>query len=100
MSTFPNVRLRRLRQSAELRSMLATPMPGPEKFMWPVFVKTGSNLKEPIDSMPGQYRWTVDRLPEAMDALLEEGVKSVLVFGLPDACDKDATGSAALKPRL
>ena len=95
MNSFPHVRLRRLRQSAEIRHMLAPPLPGPEKFIWPLFVRTGTNIKEAIPSMPGQYRWSVDRLPEAMDILLNQGVTSTLVFGLPAEEDKSPNGIAA-----
>jgi porphobilinogen synthase len=45
--------------------------------------------------LPGQYRWSVDRLPEAADTLRDQGVRSMLIFGLPDAADKDPTGRAA-----
>ncbi len=95
MSGFPQVRLRRLRQNEQIRDMLASPMPGPASFMWPVFVVHGENQKQPIESMPGQFRWSVDRLPEAMDQLLLQGVHSVLLFGLPEDVDKDARGVAA-----
>ena len=95
MSVFPDLRLRRLRRTESLRRMFDLPLPGPEKFMWPVFVRAGENEKEAIESMPEQFRWSVDRLPEAMDNLLEQGVRSLLVFGLPDDGDKDATGKSA-----
>ncbi len=95
MITFPKIRLRRLRQSPELRKMLATPLPGPEKFIWPIFVRTGSNIKEPIESMPGQYRWSIDRIPEAVDNLLTQGVTSILIFGLPDSKSKSFNGADA-----
>lgn len=95
MSTFPHVRLRRLRQSPQLRRMLARPLPGPEKLIWPLFVRSGTNIKEPIDAMPGQFRWSVDRLPEAIDALLAQGVHATLVFGLPEADAKSPDGAAA-----
>ena len=53
---FPEIRLRRLRQSAEIRKMLDAPLPGPEKFIWPAFVVDGAAKREPIESMPGQSR--------------------------------------------
>ncbi len=95
MTTFPQTRLRRLRQSPQIRQMMGTPLPGPERFIWPIFVRTGTNIKEPIDSMPGQYRWSIDRLPEAIDTLLAQGVNSVLIFGLPDLDSKSSDGIAA-----
>ena len=53
---FPAVRLRRLRRTAAIRDLFAMPKPGPEKFIWPVFVVPGAGRREPIDSMPGQFR--------------------------------------------
>ncbi len=91
----PSVRLRRLRQSATMRNMLGTRPPDPASFIWPVFVKAGRHLREPIESLPGQYRWSVDRLPEAADNLRDQGVRSMLIFGLPDPSDKDPTGRFA-----
>jgi porphobilinogen synthase len=95
MSGFPQVRMRRLRQNEQIRSMLSASMPGPERFMWPLFVVRGENQRQPIDAMPGQYRWSVDRLPEAVEGLLSQGVRAVLLFGLPSTGEKDSTGRAA-----
>jgi porphobilinogen synthase len=75
--------------------MVGSSLPGPEKFIWPVFVRTGMNTKEPIESMPGQYRWSVDRLCDALEPVRAQGVKSILVFGIPDEADKDAAGTYA-----
>ena len=58
MNGYPEVRLRRLRRTAAIRDMFAMPAPGPEKFIWPVFVVPGTGRKEPIDSMPGQFRYS------------------------------------------
>jgi porphobilinogen synthase len=95
MNGFPDVRLRRLRRTPALRAILGQPLPGPERFMWPVFVREGEGLAEPIDSMPGQFRYTIDRLLEAVRPVVASGVRSVLVFGLPDAKEKCPTGKAA-----
>jgi porphobilinogen synthase len=95
MNGYPDVRLRRLRRTPALRAMLGQLLPGPERFMWPVFVREGENLAEPIDSMPGQYRYTIDQLLEAVRPVVASGVRSVLVFGLPNAEEKCPTGAAA-----
>ena len=57
---FPDLRLRRLRKNDTIRNMLADPMPGPEKFVWPVFVVEGRGIKQAIESMPGQFRYSID----------------------------------------
>lgn len=94
---FPDVRLRRLRQSATIRDMLAAPMPGPEKFVWPVFVVEGENIVHPIASLPGQSRYSIDRLLEAVAKVKQSGVNAVMLFGVVGDQHKDATGSYAMK---
>ncbi len=92
---FPEIRLRRLRQSAAIRKMLDAPLPGPEKFMWPTFVIDGEGKREPIESMPGQARLSIDQLLLDLEPVTDSGVKSVLLFGLAEASQKDAEGSEA-----
>ncbi|MCQ2388309.1 MAG: porphobilinogen synthase [Kiritimatiellae bacterium] len=89
-------RLRRLRRTAAIRDLFAMPKPGREQFIWPVFLVSGKNRKEEIASMPGQYRWSADRLADEFPA----GVKSVLLFGQVEAGEgeKDELGSLAADP--
>lgn len=61
--------------------------------VYPMFVKDGENMKEEIPTMPGQYRYSVDRMPEILNELADAGVGSVMLFGIPD--HKDAVGSQA-----
>ncbi len=99
MSAFPEVRLRRLRRTPALRRMFDMPLPGPEKLMWPVFVKEGKGIREPIDAMPGQSRMSVDVLLKELGPVVDMGVGSILVFGLVDNSRKDASGTAACDDR-
>lgn len=92
---FPETRLRRLRQSAGIRRMLDAPLPGPEKFFWPAFVIDGVSKREPIESMPGQSRLSVDQLLRDLDPVVESGVGGVLLFGLVENAEKDPVGTAA-----
>jgi porphobilinogen synthase len=64
-----------------------------DTLVYPIFVTEGENIKEEIEAMPGQYRWSVDRLGELLSEVEESGVKSVLIFGIPD--HKDECGSSA-----
>ena len=95
MSNYPEIRLRRLRRTPALRQMFDMPAPGPEKFMWPVFVKEGSGIREPIDAMPGQSRMSADVLIQELERVVDSGVNSILVFGLPEASQKNGSGTAA-----
>ena len=95
MSTFPDVRLRRLRRTPSLRRMFDIPMPGPEKFIWPVFVVAGKRQRQKIDAMPGQFRYSVDMLLKDLRPVVESGVGGVLIFGLVEDGKKDTLGTMA-----
>ena len=99
MSNYPEVRLRRLRRTPTLRRMFDLPMPGPEKFMWPVFIKDGTGVREPIDAMPGQSRMSADVLVKELARVVDMGIESILIFGLADRASKDASGTAAYDDR-
>ncbi len=92
---FPEVRLRRLRQNASIRRMIDAPLPGPEKFMWPTFVIEGKGQREEIESMPGQNRLSIDQLLLETESLIENGIGSILLFGLAEDSQKDLQGSEA-----
>lgn len=92
---FPEVRLRRLRQTPGIRRMLETPLPNPEKLVWPAFVIPGTNQRQSIDSMPGQARLSVDQLLHDLDPLVQTGLGGVLLFGLAESHEKDSHGIAA-----
>lgn len=87
------VRLRRLRRTKAIREMFAMDKPSRDKFIWPVFLVEGTGRKEPIESMPGQFRWSADRLAEEFP----KGVKSVLLFGQTEG-EKDEAGISAADP--
>lgn len=90
---YPLTRLRRLRQSDELRQLVRETSLSPSDFIAPLFVMHGTGIKEPIGSMPGQYRFSVDTLVEECRRLHRLGVLGVMFFGIPE--HKDATGSEA-----
>ncbi len=90
----PN-RLRRLRRTENLRSIFKETSLDPGDLIYPIFVREGITEAEPIDSMPGQFRLPVSGVPEVARELREVGVKSILVFGLPQTKDEHATSSRA-----
>ena len=90
------VRTRRTRRSAALRGLVRETGLDPASFVYPVFVTHGEDRAEPITSMPGQSRLTVDRLPALAGELRRVGVRAVLLFGIPER--KDPTGSAGYAP--
>ena len=86
-------RPRRLRSSRQIRNMVRETRISPDSLIYPMFVAEGANIKEEITSMPGQYRYSIDRMDECLDELEAAGVHSVMFFGIPD--HKDETGSGA-----
>ena len=86
-------RPRRLRRSETLRKMVRETRVSKSSLIYPMFVVEGQNVQEEIPSMAGQYRWSIDRLPEQAEALLKLGVDKVMLFGIPGR--KDACGSEA-----
>ena len=86
-------RPRRLRRSPVLRKMVRETRMDKSSLIYPMFVTEGTNIKQEIPTMPGQYRYSVDRLPEALEEVADAGVPSVMLFGIPD--HKDACGSGA-----
>jgi porphobilinogen synthase len=99
MSPFPETRLRRLRRTESLRRMLGQPLPGPEKFIWPVFLREGRKVDEPVSAMPGQFRMSADVLLKKLEPVVESGVGGILLFGLTDPSKKDANGSEAFNEK-
>lgn len=90
------MRPRRLRSSEALRRMVRETRVDASSLIYPMFVMDGENRVEPIEAMPGQCRYTVDRMGEALDALAEAGVSSLMLFGIPD--QKDPAGRQAYDP--
>jgi len=91
--SFPTVRNRRLRRTAALRSLVRETSLSADDFISPVYVKQGMNIKEEISSMPGVYRFSLDRLEEEIRETVAAGIKAVIVFGLPE--EKDSVGTSA-----
>jgi porphobilinogen synthase len=94
-SSFPSLRLRRLRCHPKLRDLVRESRLVVDDLIYPLFVYHGSNLKREIASMPGQYQLSQDRLGEMVDLVAELKIPAVLLFGIPE--HKDAQGSAASK---
>ena len=91
---YPEVRLRRLRRTPSIRNLFDMPFPEPQKFVWPVFVVEGQKRCEPIPSMPGQFRYSIDCLLKALEGVVAQGVTSILLFGQTEG-EKDPIGSGA-----
>lgn len=87
------VRMRRLRVNEEMRSLVRETSLEKSDLVYPIFVIEGENIKNPVDSMPGIYQYSIDRLGEELDRVRDSGILAVLIFGIP--AHKDETGSSA-----
>ena len=89
------IRPRRLRSSPTLRKMVRETRMDPSSLVLPVFIKEGSNLREPIPSLEGCFHYSPDRVAEAAEDALAHGVDKLLLFGLPDRKDERGSGADA-----
>ena len=90
---FPTTRPRRLRRSPALRELVRETRVHPGDLVYPLFVRSGKGVRTEIGAMPGQFHFSVDTLVEEVGAAIGDGVRSVLLFGIPDR--KDEQGSEA-----
>src|SRR5438067_247106 len=93
---FPVDRPRRLRRTETLRSLVRETELRPSDFMLPLFAVSGRGLRKPIGSMPGVSQLSVDGIVEEARTAFKLGVRSLILFGIPD--QKDAEGTAAWDP--
>lgn len=86
-------RMRRLRVSEHMRSLVRETHVDKSDLVYPVFVIEGENIKNPVDSMPGIFQYSIDRFDEELDRIIASGIHAILIFGIPE--HKDETGSEA-----
>jgi porphobilinogen synthase len=90
---FPANRLRRLRRSETLRTMVRETRLTPESFVYPLFVCPGTGVRKEVRSMPGVFNLSVDEAVKEVREAQALGVLSVILFGLPEKKDEVATGA-------
>ncbi len=96
MSGFPQVRMRRLRCSKNLRRMVRETTLAADDFIYPLFLVHGRGIRREISAMPGQFHLSIDQLAREVDELSALGIPAVLLFGIP--AEKDAVGSEDYDP--
>ena len=90
-------RFRRLRNSKNIRDLVAETTVDIKDFIYPIFVIEGEGVVEPVESMPEVYRYSIDRLDQILDRVRDAGISGVLLFGIP--AHKDEVGSEAYNDR-
>src|ERR1051325_2664672 len=89
-------RLRRLRQSASMRALVRETRLSPDMFVLPLFICEGEGVRREVPSMPGVFNLSVDEAVKEVEGAKADGIRSVILFGLPDR--KDDIGSQAYDP--
>ena len=92
---FPDNRLQRLRKNHHFRRMVQETRLAVDDFIYPLFVIFGKDKKIPIESMPGIFQLSVDKLEEEIRQVRSLGIPGVLLFGIPEHKDSKATASCA-----
>lgn len=95
---FPMQRLRRLRQSSAMRTLVRENRLSAEDFVLPLFAVPGSRVREEIGSLPGNYHLSIDLLIEEAFAVRDLGISAVLLFGVPDHSSKNEQATEAYAP--
>jgi porphobilinogen synthase len=90
---FPNIRMRRLRSSDSMRRLVRETTLSIDNLVYPLFVRRGKGLKEPIKTLADCFHFSPDLIAKEAGEVAELGIPAVLLFGLPDK--KDKTGSEA-----
>lgn len=95
---FPKARPRRLRRTASLRDMVRETLITPADFIWPIFVRDGEGVQEPIPSMPGVFRHSLDQLPALACEAVALGIPAICLFPYTDPSKKTETCEEAWNP--
>tara|TARA_Y100000590_G_scaffold375289_1_gene440138 strand:+ start:309 stop:1298 length:990 start_codon:yes stop_codon:yes gene_type:complete len=93
---YPSIRLRRNRKKEWSRRLVQENSLSTNDLIWPIFICEGKNIKEPINTMPGVYRHSVDRLEKLIESALSKKIPMVALFPYTPNHKKDARGSEAL----
>ena len=97
---YSDIRLRRLRQHTALLRLIGQDFPGPNHFIWPVFVTDSTIEKVEIPHLPNQYRYSLNGLKVVLEKISKDGIGGILIFGVPHVHqEKDSYGNFASNER-
>ena len=96
IGSYPNIRLRRNRKSDWSRRLVRESSLSPNDLIWPVFIKEGRNQKEPISSMPGIYRYSLDKIEQLVEKAIIKKIPMIALFPHIPVSKKNNRGSEAL----
>ena len=96
IGSYPNVRLRRNRKTEWSRRLVSENNLSPYDLIWPIFIREGKNIKEPVKSMPGIYRYTLDKIENLVEKAINKKIPMIALFPATPISKKNAKGSEAL----
>ena len=86
-------RFRRLRTSSRMRRLVRETHINKDDLIYPIFVAEGENIKNPVESMPEIYQYSIDKLDEILQQIVESQIPGILIFGIPKHKDEFATSA-------
>ena len=96
LGSFPKVRLRRNRKTEWSRRLVSENNLSTNDLIWPIFIREGKNIKEPIKTMPGVYRYTLDKVENLVERAISKKIPMIALFPQTPDIKKNAKGSEAL----
>jgi len=96
IGSYPQVRLRRNRKSDWSRRLVRESSLSASDLIWPIFIREGKNIKEPIKSMPGVYRYSLDKIEQLVERAIKNGIPLIALFPNTPLSKKNKNGTEAL----
>ena len=96
VGSYPNVRLRRNRKTEWSRRLVSENKLSTNDLIWPIFIREGKNIKEPVKTMPGIYRYTLDKIERLVERAIQKKIPMIALFPNTPISKKDTKGSEAL----
>ena len=96
IGSYPNVRLRRNRKAEWSRRLVSESNLSPNDLIWPIFIRNGKNIKEPVKSMPGVFLYTLDQIERLVEKAIRKRIPMIALFPNTPNSKKNAKGSEAL----
>ena len=96
IGSYPSVRLRRNRKTEWSRRLVSENNLSTNDLIWPIFIREGKNIKEPVESMPGVCRYTLDKIENLVEKAISKKIPMIALFPQTPKIKKNAKGSEAL----
>ena len=96
IGSYPSIRLRRNRKTEWSRRLVSENNLSTNDLIWPIFIRDGKNIKEPVKTMPGIYRYTIDKIENLVEKAINKKIPMIALFPNSPISKKNAKGSEAL----